>query len=454
MPSSSLPQRLVRASALAIVTLALPALLASGCKKKASPTGNPAGSRTNMDARTSMETPATSGTLRFDDFTPTQTTTITRVTWQGIYCAEVLNRVSPPATAEAFEVSFYRDAGNNPDRNTSLQTTVVPIANTAQTLDFTHNGRCGSAEPSGISVYSYSVTLGTPFMAQAGTRYWFSVQARVPYVQANNPDFIFWGWRNGLASNNRSVQVSAAGAMTDFPTDPARLRALEPDETIRREVAALLAALREEAEQQRACSVRASTVADALPDSIGGVRIDALVGSGGSGEVFRGVRTVHDVDHIVAVKRYHLHRSTAGDLERVTREQRLLATLTHPGIVRFFDAGVTSGGRPYLVMELAEGQPITDHADASGLSIRERLRLFLEASRAPARRVGVAVVRRLQPRPHPRGVVRGALAIPAARVAGRHRRAGLGHGNRQSVDTGHHRRGRAAPRHDARGADP
>jgi hypothetical protein len=180
----------------------------------------------------------------------------------------------------------------------------------------------------------------------------------------------------------RIQQLCDAVEALPAATQDARLRALESDPAIRDEVTALLAALRAEAAQQRLHSIQAPVVSDSLPDHIGGVRIDALIGSGGSGEVFRGVRTIQGVDHVVAVKRYHLHRSSADDLERVAREQRLLATLTHPGIVRFFDAGVTSAGRPYLVMELAEGQPITLYADAGRLTIRERLRLFLNACHA------------------------------------------------------------------------
>ncbi|MEO8484377.1 MAG: serine/threonine-protein kinase [Acidobacteriota bacterium] len=160
-----------------------------------------------------------------------------------------------------------------------------------------------------------------------------------------------------------------------------RLIALEPDPDIRLETLALLQALRDEDATQRAYRTADLSAHDTegLPESIGGVSILALIGSGGSGEVYRGVRTTNGTEQVVAVKRYHLHRSTTVDFERFTREQQMLATLTHPGIVRFFDAGVTLDQRPYLVMELAEGEPITAYGDARQLPIADRLRLMLAA---------------------------------------------------------------------------
>jgi tRNA A-37 threonylcarbamoyl transferase component Bud32 len=161
-----------------------------------------------------------------------------------------------------------------------------------------------------------------------------------------------------------------------------RLAELEPDAGLRRDTLDILTSLDEEEREQRA--LRAADVAiqasvASLPASIGPIQVDALIGSGGSADVYRGVRTVGGAPQVVAVKLYHRHRATSDDLDRVSREQRLLATLTHPAIVRFFDSGVTVEGRPYLVMELAAGQPITAYADAHCLPLAERLSLFLSA---------------------------------------------------------------------------
>jgi hypothetical protein len=155
----------------------------------------------------------------------------------------------------------------------------------------------------------------------------------------------------------------------------ARLCALEPDADIQRETIALLRALEDEARERSAHATAAARVD--LPAEIGGVRIEARIGTGGSGDVYRGVRRTNGAEQIVAVKRFHSHRAGPDDLERFAREQRMLAALTHPAIVRFFDAGLSADGRPYLVMELAEGWPIVQFSDDRQLGLTDRLALFL-----------------------------------------------------------------------------
>jgi len=155
----------------------------------------------------------------------------------------------------------------------------------------------------------------------------------------------------------------------------ARAEAIEPDEGLRREALGLLQALRE-CEAFGADDDSGPETA-AHPPTVAGVRILQHIGSGGSGEVFRAVRTVNGTDQLVAVKRFHAHRASAEHLDRFAREQRMLAVLTHPDIVRFLDAGVTEDGRPYLVMDLVEGQPLTTYCDERQLRLAERLQLFL-----------------------------------------------------------------------------
>lgn len=159
-----------------------------------------------------------------------------------------------------------------------------------------------------------------------------------------------------------------------------RLAALEPDAEIQRETAATLAALRAEA----ACArpARSTPVVLAPPETVGGVRILERLGSGGSGEVFRGVRQVNGADQEVAVKRFHAHRAESADRERFAREQQMLASLTHPDIVRLYDGGIGDDGRPYLVMEFVDGQPITTACDLAALPLRRRLVLFLAVCNA------------------------------------------------------------------------
>lgn len=166
-------------------------------------------------------------------------------------------------------------------------------------------------------------------------------------------------------------------ALDDVPEAQwtSRLQAIEPDAALRDETLALRHALRDESAFVPTTERR--PVVAPLPETIGGVRVVARLGAGGSGEVFRGVRTVNGVEQAVAVKRFHLHRTQGADLERVAREQQMLAALSHPDIVRLIDAGVDTDGRPFLVMDLAPGDPITAWCDERRLPLDERLRLFL-----------------------------------------------------------------------------
>src|SRR5262249_9162916 len=62
--------------------------------------------------------------------------------------------------------------------------------------------------------------------------------------------------------------------------------------------------------------------------------------------------------------------------------RQALALMDHPNIARVFDGGATAGGRPYFVMELVKGAPITDYCDDNRLAPRQRLELFLSVCQA------------------------------------------------------------------------
>jgi serine/threonine protein kinase len=100
-----------------------------------------------------------------------------------------------------------------------------------------------------------------------------------------------------------------------------------------------------------------------------------LLGRGGMGAVFLAKRTDGEVEQRVAIK---FVRNAAGEpafRDRFLRERQILASLSHPGIARLLDAGHTSAGQPYLVMEYVDGIPIDVYAEA--LDLRGKLRLFL-----------------------------------------------------------------------------
>ncbi len=116
-----------------------------------------------------------------------------------------------------------------------------------------------------------------------------------------------------------------------------------------------------------------------IGDRVGPFRIVRLLGRGGMGAVFLAERSDGQFEQRVAVK---LMRWGAGDDERMRRrfleERQILARLDHPHIATFIDGGLTKDGRPYFVMQHVEGVPIDRCCDQAGLSVEQRLELFVE----------------------------------------------------------------------------
>ncbi len=69
-------------------------------------------------------------------------------------------------------------------------------------------------------------------------------------------------------------------------------------------------------------------------------------------------------------------------IARFEAERQALAMMEHPNIARVIDAGTTDSGRPFFVMELVRGLPVTDYCAEQNLTLNERLRLFMEICRA------------------------------------------------------------------------
>ena len=65
-------------------------------------------------------------------------------------------------------------------------------------------------------------------------------------------------------------------------------------------------------------------------------------------------------------------------IARFEAERQALAMMDHPNIARVLDAGATETGRPYFVMELVRGVPVTEYCDSAKLDAEERLRLFVD----------------------------------------------------------------------------
>ncbi len=119
----------------------------------------------------------------------------------------------------------------------------------------------------------------------------------------------------------------------------------------------------------------ASGQARSLP-AVNGYRIDREIGRGGMGVVYAAEQ--ENPRRPVALK--VLRSGAAADPARTrlfAREAAALARLQHQGIASIHDAGLTRDGDPYIAMELVRGERLTDFAAARGLSLRDRLRLFL-----------------------------------------------------------------------------
>jgi len=130
-------------------------------------------------------------------------------------------------------------------------------------------------------------------------------------------------------------------------------------------------------------AANAASIANALPgpaagDTVAGYRLLRELGRGGMSVVWLAERVDGQVKRPVAVKlplAGHLQGVPAG---RFARERELLAALEHPHIARLYDAGASAEGWPFIVLEVVDGTPITQHARALGLSIDARITLFLQ----------------------------------------------------------------------------
>ena len=110
---------------------------------------------------------------------------------------------------------------------------------------------------------------------------------------------------------------------------------------------------------------------------IGPYRIVRRLGEGGCGVVYLAEQEV-PVQRSVALKVVRLGMDTERIINRFLHERQALAMMNHPCIARIFDAGATDAGRPYFVMELVEGEPITRYCETRGLTIPQRLELFIQ----------------------------------------------------------------------------
>jgi serine/threonine protein kinase len=158
------------------------------------------------------------------------------------------------------------------------------------------------------------------------------------------------------------------------------------DESLQRRVAALLHAHENPASfLAERPPMAAATIDEPLAERpgtvIGPYKLLEQIGEGGFGVVFMAEQT-QPVRRTVAVKVLKPGMDTRQVVARFEAERQALALMDHPNIAKVLDGGQTGSGRPYFVMDLVKGLPITDYCDQAQLSARERLELFVHFCQA------------------------------------------------------------------------
>jgi eukaryotic-like serine/threonine-protein kinase len=116
-------------------------------------------------------------------------------------------------------------------------------------------------------------------------------------------------------------------------------------------------------------------------DWVGPYKLIETLGEGGFGVVYLAERREPMVQR-VALKIIKPGMDTKGVIARFEQERQALAVMDHPNVAKVLDGGVTPSGRPFFVMELVKGEPITEFADTHRLTITQRLGLFIPVCEA------------------------------------------------------------------------
>jgi serine/threonine-protein kinase len=172
-----------------------------------------------------------------------------------------------------------------------------------------------------------------------------------------------------VAPNDAQIHELAGAVLDGTPIDWTAVESTaDPDDRAAIEQLKLMAAV--------AGVHRPHEDADISGTTVGAYRLTRLLGRGGMGEVYLGERTDGRFEQHVAVKLVKRGMDSHEILGRFARERRILGRLQHPAIARLLDAGETSDGRPYFIMEAIEGQPIVTYCRMRALPLEERVSLF------------------------------------------------------------------------------
>jgi len=157
------------------------------------------------------------------------------------------------------------------------------------------------------------------------------------------------------------------------------------DPQVRGEVESLLRATQQVGEFLAApVYIGGEALSEPVPDDpkIGAWKPARIIGRGGMGVVYEALRAEGDFTQRVAVK--VLRHEAIAEVERFQVERQILADLEHPGIARLYDGGILPDGRPYMVMELIEGEPINEYCARTHATLVQRMQLFNQVCEAVA----------------------------------------------------------------------
>ena len=121
--------------------------------------------------------------------------------------------------------------------------------------------------------------------------------------------------------------------------------------------------------------------AKGIGETIGPYKLLQQIGEGGMGIVYLAERQ-QPVKQRVALKVVKQGMDSKQFIARFEAERQALAMMDHPNIAKVLDAGCTDNGRPYFVMELVKGIPISEFCDENRLTTRDRIQLFVQVCQA------------------------------------------------------------------------
>jgi serine/threonine protein kinase len=157
------------------------------------------------------------------------------------------------------------------------------------------------------------------------------------------------------------------------------------DTVLRERVEALLAAYRQPNRildsRSHQATIDLGSIAEGPGTVIGPYKLLQQIGEGGMGVVFEAEQE-RPVRRRVALKVIKPGMDTREVIARFEAERQALAMMGHPNIAKVYEAGAAENGRPYFVMELVQGVPITVYCDQCNLTPRDRLELFISVCHA------------------------------------------------------------------------